>query len=235
MRKKIISVIIPTLNEEGNIKGCITSLQKDNANEIIVVDNSSKDNTVKIAKKQGAKVISKKFQTIFDQVLTGVNATKNGIIFIVYADSRVSSRYTEHIEKAISQGYDGGSFLLKNSIKKLQYVPIAILHGLIRETFSWSVYADRGIFVTKKFFRDVFLKQPPIGWWDENLSRTIKRKGRFKLIKCFTKTSFRVYEEKGYFKMVWFAIRIYMKRSKMSYADQTKVLRKRRKECIKRR
>lgn len=51
-----ISVVLATFNEEKNLPDCLESV-KDFADEIIVVDGSSKDNTREIAKRYGAKVI----------------------------------------------------------------------------------------------------------------------------------------------------------------------------------
>ena len=55
MKKKGISVVLATYNEEKNINDCLTSV-KDIADEIIVIDGSSKDKTVEIAKSFGARV-----------------------------------------------------------------------------------------------------------------------------------------------------------------------------------
>ena len=55
MGKPKISVAIATFNEEENIKDCLESVQW--ADEIVVVDGSSQDDTVAIAKKHGAQVI----------------------------------------------------------------------------------------------------------------------------------------------------------------------------------
>lgn len=51
-----ISVLIPTRNEEENLPRCLNVL-KSWADEIIVVDSQSTDNTVEIAKSYGAKVL----------------------------------------------------------------------------------------------------------------------------------------------------------------------------------
>ena len=51
----MLSVIVITYNEEKNIARCLQSVQF--ANEIIVVDSGSQDNTVALARSLGAKVI----------------------------------------------------------------------------------------------------------------------------------------------------------------------------------
>ena len=57
--KKELSIIIPTYNEEKGIPILIKSIQAQNYKnyEIIVADAKSKDNTVKVAKKLGARVV----------------------------------------------------------------------------------------------------------------------------------------------------------------------------------
>jgi len=58
-KKWKISVVIPTLNEEKNLRRVLKDIKKNGPkiDEIIVVDAYSKDNTVKVAKEYGAKVI----------------------------------------------------------------------------------------------------------------------------------------------------------------------------------
>lgn len=57
MAKKLISVVINTLNEEKNIRRCLDSIA-DFADEIILVDMNSEDKTVKIAKEYGARIFT---------------------------------------------------------------------------------------------------------------------------------------------------------------------------------
>lgn len=51
-----ISVVMATFNEEENLARCLDSV-KNLASEIVIVDGTSKDRTVQIAKEYGAKVI----------------------------------------------------------------------------------------------------------------------------------------------------------------------------------
>lgn len=76
-----ISVVVITLNEEANIGRCLDSVQEV-ADEIVVVDSFSTDNTEKIVKEKGGKFIQNKFvdyimqhdfadqQASYDHILT---------------------------------------------------------------------------------------------------------------------------------------------------------------------
>ena len=55
--KPFISVIIAALNEEAAIANVISSVPKNIADEIVVVDNGSKDRTAEIATAAGARVV----------------------------------------------------------------------------------------------------------------------------------------------------------------------------------
>jgi glycosyltransferase involved in cell wall biosynthesis len=56
-RKPFVSVIIAALNEEAAIAGVINSVPKNVADEIVVVDNGSRDRTAEIASAAGARVV----------------------------------------------------------------------------------------------------------------------------------------------------------------------------------
>lgn len=55
-KRQELSVVLATFNEERNLPECLDSV-RDLAGEIIIVDGSSTDKTVEIAKRYGAKVI----------------------------------------------------------------------------------------------------------------------------------------------------------------------------------
>ena len=60
IKERQICVIMPTFNEEATIKQVVEDFQRQNfVNNVVVIDNKSTDDTVKIAKDCGAKVIEK--------------------------------------------------------------------------------------------------------------------------------------------------------------------------------
>lgn len=64
MKKAKISVVLATFNEEENLARCLEAVRQ-LADEIIIVDGQSTDQTVKVAKKYGAKVIVTTNKPIF--------------------------------------------------------------------------------------------------------------------------------------------------------------------------
>ena len=81
--KSSLSVCIISKDEEKNIEKCIKSVKK-LADEVIVVDTGSTDNTVKIAKRLGAKVIIATWENDFSKArnISLDNATKEWILVL---------------------------------------------------------------------------------------------------------------------------------------------------------
>ena len=91
----VVSVIIPTLNEEGYLEKCLVSLKNQQGHdnfEIIVVDAQSSDNTVEIAKKYANKVIISKKKSPSIQRNLGAKAANGNILAFIDADT-VASKY----------------------------------------------------------------------------------------------------------------------------------------------
>lgn len=83
----MITVIIPALNEETTI-GHVVNLAKNSPNvtEVIVVDDKSMDNTVEIARKEGAAVITSTKLGKGTSMKDGVLVAKNEILVFLDAD-----------------------------------------------------------------------------------------------------------------------------------------------------
>lgn len=80
-----ISVIIITFNEERNLARCLDSV-KDVGDEIVIVDSTSKDNTVAIARGYNAVVIDHPFEGYGEQKNFATTQASNNWILSLDAD-----------------------------------------------------------------------------------------------------------------------------------------------------
>ena len=101
-----ISVIIPTLNEAAYLERCLYSVQF--ADEIIVIDSMSSDQTVAIAKAKGCKVIERAFDNFSNQKNHALSyATCEWVLFLD-ADERIPFPLQLEIKEAVnSTQYEG--------------------------------------------------------------------------------------------------------------------------------
>jgi len=91
-----LSVILITKNEEANIKDCLESVSF--ANEIIVVDSQSSDQTVKIAQSLGAKVENTSDWPGFGpQKNRALNLATQDWVLSIDADERVTPELKQEI------------------------------------------------------------------------------------------------------------------------------------------
>ena len=85
-----LSIVLAVKNEEKNLGECLESVSKI-ANEIIIVDEYSTDNTVKIAEKFGAKIYKNKHKKNFHESKElGLEKAKGEWILQLDADERVT-------------------------------------------------------------------------------------------------------------------------------------------------
>lgn len=99
---KKLSIVISAYNEEANIAGCLESI-KDLQADIIVVDNSSTDDTFKIAKKYTNLVFKQKNDPlrIDYQKNFGINKAESEWVLILDADERLTAELRSEIKLKI--------------------------------------------------------------------------------------------------------------------------------------
>lgn len=97
-----ITVVVPTLNEADRIADCVRAAAKW-ADEVIVVDGGSKDQTAKNAAAAGASVLLVPNRTIGAQRNLGSEGARNNWIFALDTDERVSDALVAELHDAHSQ------------------------------------------------------------------------------------------------------------------------------------
>lgn len=103
-----LSIIIITKNEAVNIKACLESVAW--ADEIVVVDSGSSDNTLEICKKFGAKVYSHDWPGFGVQKNRALSYATRDWVFSIDADERVTADLRAEIEQAMREAKADGYY-----------------------------------------------------------------------------------------------------------------------------
>ena len=97
-----LSVVLATFNEEKNLADCLNSV-KEIADEIVIVDGTSSDKTVEIAKSFGARILVKNNPPIFHvNKQLAIEMAKFDWILQLDADERVAPELAAEIVKVIN-------------------------------------------------------------------------------------------------------------------------------------
>ncbi len=108
MQKPVVSIVVPTLNEEKFIGQCLQALQNQTVAreryEVIVSDSSSTDATVQIAKKYADKiVICKRHSAGFGRNF-GARHANSELLGFVDADTIVEKNWVAALREGLDKG-----------------------------------------------------------------------------------------------------------------------------------
>ena len=190
----ITKVIIPAYNEEKSIAKVIQDLPS-TVDEIVVVSNNSSDETVGVAKKAGATVLTEKRRGYGYACLKGISYIKSQSIkpdIIVFLDGDYSD-YPNELNKLIApitnEDFD---FVLGARSKKLREkgsmtIPQIFGNWLATSLMAFffsSKFTDLGPFRAIKYNKliDLNMKDKTYGWTVEMQLKAIKRNYLYKEI-----------------------------------------------------
>lgn len=182
-----ILVIIPAFNEAKSINKVIEEIPKDLVEEVIVVNNNSRDETSRVAKEAGATVLDEPRQGYGYACLKGIEYAKTqnpSIIVFLDADySDYPQEMYQVVAPIINEGYDMviGSRALGNrqsgSMTPQQIFGNWLATTLIR-WFYGVTYTDLGPFRAIKFDKliEIDMKDKTYGWTVEMQLKAAKLK-----------------------------------------------------------
>lgn len=160
MAQRLVSVIIPTKNSSKTLPITLKSLggQTYRNIEIVVVDNYSRDTTVEIALKYGARVYrwgpERSAQMNF-----GARASKGDILYFTNSDFWIHPRVVEDCVEKINEGFDA---VVVPNISNPRVGLVARARYFERLSYLYSGVYEAARCMT----RDLFFK---VGGFDERL------------------------------------------------------------------
>ncbi|MBI3669241.1 MAG: TIGR04283 family arsenosugar biosynthesis glycosyltransferase [Acidobacteria bacterium] len=192
----ILSIIIPVLNEAGQIGAALRQIPRTEDVEVIVVDGGSHDSTTKIAEAFGARVIHAAAGRA-RQMNAGAAVARGGVLLFLHADTRLPSDFVRVVRETLSHPeVIGGAFRLRIDSPRWSLRIIEALANF-RSKCLRAPYGDQALFLWKHHFRTAagFSKLPIME--DFEFVRRLGRWGRIALAPSVVLTSARRWERLG--------------------------------------
>lgn len=186
-----ISVALATYNEEENIADCLQSV-KGLADEIVVVDGSSTDQTAAIARSFGARVIKTTNKPMFHiNKNMAIDVCQGDWILQLDADERVTLQLAEEIKQAM-RGYKDGkpvaywlkrkNFFLGRFLKKGGQYPDPVIRLFRRDR---ARLPEKSVHEQMKVEGEIgWFKNDLIHWATPKFSRYLLRENRYALLEA---------------------------------------------------
>lgn len=96
-----VTVVIAARNAAAHIGSCVASVAAW-ADEVLVVENDSTDETVLLASVEGARVFSHPFVTIGGQRNAAIERARHGWILVLDADERCTAALAEEVARVVA-------------------------------------------------------------------------------------------------------------------------------------
>ncbi len=167
MKPHTLSVVIATHNEEASIGKCLDSV-KSIANEVLVADGESTDNTVKIAKEKGATVLPMSNKRMFHKNKEEAKKhAKSEWILFLDADEIITTKLAKEIQAVVS-----GTYVQVSQPNRLFALHMRNIE--VRDKISFSQSAPMyGYFIARKnYFLGRFLMHS--GVYPDGVIRLVK-------------------------------------------------------------
>ncbi len=195
----MISIIIPTLNEEAVIGKTISHVLEQKGNwEIIVSDGGSIDRTLKIVKSFQSIKITQATKGRASQMNEGARLANGEILLFLHADTLLLPLAIEKINDLMkNSSIVGGSFFLKFDMDNFPFKIYSFFSKINHLLFT---YGDQGIFVRKSVFEDLNGYKNIALMEDVEIQQRLRKKGKFIKLNQPVITSSRRFIRKGVIK-----------------------------------
>jgi rSAM/selenodomain-associated transferase 2 len=192
-----VSVIIPALNEQPLIAAAIRSAWLAGANEVIVADGGSSDETVRVAEDSGAVAITASRGRAV-QCNAGAAVATGNVLLFVHADCELDPDSIRVLKERLfhqSQIVAGG-FRQRIDNQQLVFRLLQWGNALRIRVLNW-VYGDQALFIRSRIFHELGGFPSVALMEDLLLSRRMAREGRIVLLDPPVRVSSRRWQQRG--------------------------------------
>lgn len=147
-----VSVVVPTLDAEGSLPGCLTALMEGLTagliRELVISDGGSKDATLRIADEAGAIILTGPASR-GGQLRRGVEATRGTWVLVLHADTELAQGWAAHVADHIVNSRAPAHFRLRFRARGLLPGWVAGWANLRSSLFALP-YGDQGLLIRRR-------------------------------------------------------------------------------------
>ena len=191
-----ISVIIPTLDEQAQIREILDQTHYQGV-ERIVVDADSSDGTVQRAREAGAELVLTSARGRARQLSAGVARARGPILLFLHADTRLPAGWPDPVRAALERpGVVAGAFSLRFEGSGAALGAVG-LGANLRSRYLGLPYGDQALFALASSLPAIGgIPDVPL-FEDLDLVRALSRRGKVEVLAEFVETSGRRYQRNG--------------------------------------
>lgn len=148
----MLSVVIPALNAGAVLTECIASLA--GADEIVVVDGGSMDDTVAVAAEAGAAIVHAP-RGRGAQLHAGAAAARGDWLLFLHADTKLGRGWRDAVAQHVASHGDGAAcfrFQLDDRVWQARVLERAVL---LRVRWLRLPYGDQGLLISRALYEAV--------------------------------------------------------------------------------
>lgn len=192
-----VSVIIPALDEGAVIGEAVSNALHTGADEVIVADGGSRDQTVALAEQAGAVVIEAPRGRASQQNAGAARASGHALVFL-HADTRLPGRAALRVRQALDPPDVLFGAFAYTALGAGGWDRVLTVGGRARCALSRHPYGDQAIFVKKRAFKAIngFPDMPIMEDWE--LVRRLRLLGRAALLSDPAITSSASFAQHGF-------------------------------------
>lgn len=189
-----VSVVIPTLDAAASLAGCLRCL--DDAHEVVVIDGGSTDDTRRVARQNGARVVDSP-PGRGGQLRAGAEAATGDWFLFLHADTLLGADWPAAVRRHVTSAPDAAGyfrFRLQSHAWQARLVELGVR---LRGSLFKLPYGDQALFIRRDLYDRMGGFKPLPLFEDVNLVRRLGRT-RLRLMHADAVTSAARWQQDGW-------------------------------------